>query len=78
MFAIDEGMDLLVATGFHKPVCSIKITDCPAILSALVEYHLMAKMKAEMDQFKEGLDVLGFLDVVRRNTDMLVAVLYAS
>lgn len=30
----------------------------------------MAKMKAEMDQFKEGLNVLGFLDTVKRNPDM--------
>ena len=59
-----------MATGFRKPVCSLKITDRPAILSALVEYHLMAKMKAEMDQFKEGLNVLGFLDTVRRKPDM--------
>ena len=27
----------------------------------------MAKVKAEMDQFKEGLNVLGFLDTVKRN-----------
>lgn len=63
-------MELLVATGFRKPVCSLKIADRPAILSALVEYHVMAKMKAEMDQFKEGLNVLGFLDTVKRNPDM--------
>lgn len=63
-------MDLLVATGFRKPVCNLKITDRLAILSALVEYHLMAKMKAEMDQFKEGLNALGFLDIVRRNTSL--------
>jgi hypothetical protein len=70
VFAIDEGMDLLVATGFRKPLCSLKIIDRPAILSALMEYHLMAKMKAEMDQFKEGLNVLGFLDVVKRKTNL--------
>ena len=63
-------MDLLAATGFRKPLCNLKIADRPAILSALVEYHLMAKMKAEMDQFKEGLSVLGFLDTVRRKPDL--------
>ena len=56
-----------MATGFRKSVCSLKVTDRPMILSALVEYHLMAKVKAEMDQFKEGLNVLGFLDTVKRN-----------
>ena len=63
-------MDLLAATGFCKPLCNLKIADRPAIVSAPVEYHLMAKMKAEMDQFKEGLSALGFLDTVRRKPDM--------
>ena len=63
-------MDLLVATGFRKPVCNLKLADRPAILSALMEYHLMAKMKAEMDQFKEGLNVLGFLDIVKRKAGL--------
>ena len=63
-------MDLLVATGFRKPVCNLKLADRLAILSALMEYHLMAKTKAEMDQFKEGLNVLGFLDVVKRKAGL--------
>ena len=30
----------------------------------------MEKAKSEMDQFKEGLTVLGFLDAVRENPGM--------
>ena len=71
VFAIDEGVDLLVATGFRKPVCNLKLADHPVILSALMEeYHLMAKMKAEMNQSKKGLNVLGFLDVVKRKAGL--------
>ena len=70
VFAIDEGMDLLLATGFRKAVCNLTTSDRPAILSALMDYHLMAKTKAEMDQFREGLTALGFLDTVRKNPEM--------
>ena len=70
VFAIDEGMDLLLATGFRKAVCHLTLSDRPAILSALMDYHLMAKTKVEMDQFKDGLTALGFLDTVRENPEM--------
>lgn len=69
VFAIDEGIEMLSATGFRKPLCSLQISDRPSILSALTSYHLMAKVKSEMDQFKEGLKVLGFLDMLHKNTD---------
>lgn len=52
VFAIDEGIDLLSATGFRKPFCSLQLSDRPSILSALIDYHLMVKVKTEMDQFK--------------------------
>ena len=60
-FSIDEGASLLNETGYHKAVCSLKLSDRPALLGALLDYHLMIKVKAEMDQFKEGLQTLGYL-----------------
>ena len=64
-FSIDEGASLLFETGYRKAVCSMTLSDRPAVLSALLDYHLMIKVKAEMDQFKEGLQTLGFLEVVQ-------------
>ena len=52
-------MDLLMTTGYRKAVATLSINDCAALSAALLDYHLMAKVKAEVDQFCEGLKTLG-------------------
>ena len=69
-FSIDEGASLLNETGCRKAVCSLKLSDRPALLGALLDYLLMIKVKAEMDQFKEGLQTLGYLEVLQSNPSM--------
>ena len=69
-FSIDEGEILLYETGYRKPVCSLKLADKPSILAALLDFHLMIKVKAQMDQFKEGLHTLGFYEVLKSNPSM--------
>lgn len=39
----------------------------PTILSAIIDYHLMFKVKAAMDQFMEGMEVLETLNEIRKN-----------
>lgn len=65
LFAMDEALDLLMTTGFRKPVANLTISDRQNLSAALLDYHLMAKVKAEMDQFCEGLSTLEFLKAVR-------------
>ena len=48
-----ENMDLVVQTGFRKPLIHLTIKDRHDLISSLLDYHLMAKVKTEMDQFKE-------------------------
>ena len=62
---MDEALDLLMMTGFRKPVSHLTISDCFDLSAALLDYHLMAKVKAEMDQFCEGLKTLDFLNAMR-------------
>lgn len=69
-FSIDEGASLLIETGYRKAVCSMTLSDRPTVLSALLDYHLMIKVKAEMDQFKEGLQTLGFLEAVQSDPSL--------
>ena len=63
-------MDLVVQTGFRKPLIHLTIKDRHDLISSLLDYHLMAKVKTEMDQFKEGLQTFSFLDIVRENPDL--------
>ena len=65
LFAMDEALDLLLTTGFRKPISRLTISDRFNLIAALLDYHLMAKAKAEMDQFCEGLNTLGFLKAMR-------------
>ena len=65
--SIDEEEILLCETGYRKPVCSLKLVDKPSLLATLLDYHLMIKVKAEMDQFKEGLHTLGFYEDFKSN-----------
>lgn len=67
MCGMDEAMDMLTATGFRKAVSWLTLSDRSNVVSALLGFHLMGKVKAEMDQLREGLEVLGFLTALKKN-----------
>lgn len=67
---MDEALDFLLATGFRKPVSTLSLSDCPDLISTLLDFHLMAKVKTEMDQFIEGLRTFNFLDMLRADPNM--------
>ena len=59
--AINEGKALLSETGFRKPLSQLTISDRQPIIDMLLDYYIMVKVKAEMDQFKDSLQIFGFL-----------------
>lgn len=69
--------DLLLATGFQKPVSKLTMSDQGRVRFALVDYDCMLKVKSEMDAFAEGLQVLGVLRMNRMYLDFLVTLIYA-
>ena len=42
------------------------MSDKLTLTSTLLDYHCMVKVKAQMDQFAEGLEELGVLMLIRR------------
>ena len=73
--AVDEIADLISQTGYRKlPSAQTK----PEVSSALIDYHLMAKVKAQMDQFADGLSVLGLLDSIKLNPSLWEGLFVAS
>ena len=50
---------------YRKPLCRLYPKDKSTLKSALVDYHCMLKVKAVMDQFCEGLQEVGVLQLVR-------------
>ncbi len=64
---IDEVMDLVSQSGYRKPLPSHTLQDKEAIISAVLDYHLMMKVKSSMDQFMDGLKSVGFLERVQQH-----------
>lgn len=68
---MDEAADLLYATGFRKAVCGLGLQHVSIIKSSLIDYHCLLKVKAEMDQFLEGLSTFGILDAIKNKPDVM-------
>ena len=47
-------------------LCQVTTTEKDEVASAMVDFHLMAKVKCIMDQFMEGLNVFGLLDKIKQ------------
>ena len=62
--SIDEIRDLLLQTGYRKPITLITMQDRDGLVSAMIDFHLMAKVKCIMDHFVEGLKTGGLLDSI--------------
>ncbi len=71
LFQNEVAIDLLLATGYRKALCSLCLEDRDSIQSALLDYHCMLKVKAEMDQFSEGLADVGVLKYVKKYPDLM-------
>lgn len=57
--------------GFTKPLSTIRLADKEEIISTIVTFHLFIKVKAVMDQFKEGLEVAGLLQHMKKYYDLI-------
>lgn len=58
---------MIFATGFKKPLTSLTIADRGDLLDVLLDFHLMSKVKSEMDQFVKGLGTFDFISKVKQN-----------
>eukprot|EP00731_Ephydatia_muelleri_P032653 Em0024g197a len=63
VFNEDGPRMLLMECGYFAPLNSLDLK--PLILSTILDFHLMLKVKASMDQFLEGLQTLGVLSEVK-------------
>lgn len=60
-------MDLLLQTGYRKPIPTLTLNDRMEIVPTLLDYHLMLEVKSVMDQFKEGVNEVGLLEDIQKN-----------
>ena len=51
-------------TGYSKPLQCLAISDATYINEVLKNFHCIIKVKAEIDQFIEGLNTLDIVNVI--------------
>ena len=66
----NEDDQLVYETGFSKPLCLLTMDDREGLKKALRDYT-MIKVKAELDQFCDGLKCLGVLDCIKKFPAMM-------
>ena len=58
----------LAETGYKKPP---RLSDKFEMCSTLKQYHTITKIKAELDQFMEGLETMGVLNMMKQHSDVM-------
>ena len=66
-----EAADVLLVTGYRKAICYLRLDDKVRLKAALIDYHCLLKVKAEMDQFMDGLADCGVLEHIRQYPDLM-------
>ena len=60
-----ENDNLIIETGYRKPLCRLTMQDVPG-LKQILRDHVLVNVKAELDQFSEGLNTLGVLEKMKK------------
>lgn len=69
----DDNGQLLLETGYRKPLSKLSCEDKLCIKRAICDYHTLVKIKPELDQFADGLKTLDILEMMRKHPTMMSA-----
>lgn len=67
----EDNATRLLEAGYSKSLRAVSLDDRNGIISTLLTFHLFLKVKAVMDQFREGLEVAGLLKFLTTYTDLM-------
>lgn len=62
---------MILETGFRRPLIRITLQDKESLQSTLRHYYSFISVKAEIDQFAEGLATFGVLDMIRQHSQFM-------
>ena len=62
---------LVSEAGYRKAISRVCQDDVPDIITTLITYNLFIKVKAHMDQFREGLDNFGVGSYISKYYNLL-------
>ena len=78
LFENDQWLTVLLETGYRKALSSLTVEDLIGIKRTLRNFYMLLRVKAEIDQFLEGLSCLGVLDQVRSHPMLMQPLLIPS
>ncbi len=67
----------LVEVGFVKAAHTVTLDDKPTMIRSLTTHHIL-RCKAELDQFREGLQALNVAEYMTNNIEMMRPLFTAS
>ena len=67
LFEDEQWQTLLLETGYRKPLSCLTQQDTSGIKRILRNFYTFVRVKAEIDQFLEGLSCLGVIDAVKKH-----------
>ena len=70
IFDDSDTADIILETGYRKPLGTITVSDGEEIIRVLKRYHTLIKVKAEIDQFIEGLQCLGIDRCIKEHPEL--------
>ena len=68
---MDDDAGYITASGFHKAIFRVKTEDIPDIVEVVCTEFLIMKSISEINQFQEGLNVLGIGNLIKSNPDVM-------
>lgn len=69
LFSTDEAITYAVDTGYRSPLHSLSRR--PALIKALKDYYGLIKYLLEIEQFLEGLEVLGVASMIKEYPQLM-------
>ena len=64
-------VSLVTETGYRKPLTQITPADKEELCQVLKDYYVLIKILPEINQFGDGLNVLGMLEMMRKHPQLL-------
>ena len=68
---MDDDADYVTASGFQKAIFRVTTKDIPDIVEMVCTEFLIMKSISEINQFQDGLNVLGISDLVKVHPNVL-------
>ncbi|XP_062520832.1 G2/M phase-specific E3 ubiquitin-protein ligase-like [Corticium candelabrum] len=63
----DDALDILSDCGYDKPLSNVRFADKTNLIKVAATHHCLLSVKAELDQLKEGLQVLDVLSLISKH-----------